>query len=48
MILHNEDDDINNQTPEIKLKVLKNRSGKLGFIKLLFNKNTQKFTELNY
>ena len=48
MILHNEDDDINNQTPEIKLKVLKNRSGRLGFIKLLFNKNTQKFTELNY
>lgn len=48
MILHNEDDDINNQTPEIKLKILKNRSGKLGFIKLLFNKNTQKFTELNY
>lgn len=48
MILHNEDDDINNQIPEIKLKVLKNRSGKLGFMKLLFNKNTQKFTELNY
>lgn len=48
MILHNEEEDINNQTPEIKLKVLKNRSGKLGFMKLLFDKNTQKFTELNY
>ncbi len=44
MIIHNPDkDNPNNQTPEVKILVPKNRSGKLGSLKMVFDKPTQRF-----
>jgi replicative DNA helicase len=47
MIIHNpEKNNQNNQTPEIKLLVPKNRSGRLGSLKMIFDKPTQRFIPL--
>lgn len=44
MIIHNPDkDDPNNQKPEVKILVPKNRSGRLGSLKMIFDKPTQRF-----
>lgn len=44
MIIHNPDkDNPNNQTPEVKILVPKNRSGRLGSIRMVFDKPTQRF-----
>lgn len=44
MIIHNPDkDNPNNQTPEVKILVPKNRSGRLGSLKMVFDKPTQRF-----
>lgn len=44
MIIHNPDkDNPSNQTPEVKILVPKNRSGRLGSLKMVFDKPTQRF-----
>ena len=44
MIIHNPDkDNPNNQTPEVKVLVPKNRGGRLGSLKMIFDKPTQRF-----
>lgn len=43
IMLHNPDKDISNQTPIYDIIIAKNRSGKKGKIKTLFDKNTQTF-----
>lgn len=43
MIIHNQDKDTSNQTPQVKILIPKNRSGKLGRIEMIFDKPTQRF-----
>ena len=43
MIIHNQDKDPTNQTPQVKILIPKNRSGKLGRIEMVFDKPTQRF-----
>lgn len=43
MIIHNQDKDTSNQTPQVKILIPKNRSGKLGRIEMVFDKPTQRF-----
>ena len=43
MIIHNPNPDITNPSPEIKVFVLKNRSGKCGVFRMIFDKPTQRF-----
>lgn len=43
LFLHNPSNDINNQTPEYDLIVAKNRSGRLGKLKIIFYKAIQRF-----
>lgn len=46
MFLHNPNTDIDNQAPQYELIIAKNRSGRLGKIIILFEKNIQKFKEV--
>jgi len=46
LILHNPDKDLSNQTPELKLLIPKNRNGRTGYVKMQYNKSTQKFKEI--
>lgn len=43
MIIHNQEKDPTNQTPQVKILIPKNRSGKLGRIEMVFDKPTQRF-----
>ena len=43
MIIHNQDKDPTNQTPQVKILIPKNRSGRLGRIEMVFDKPTQRF-----
>ena len=43
LFLHNPSNDINDQTPEYDLIVAKNRSGRLGKLKIMFYKAIQRF-----
>ena len=46
MFLHNPSADINNQFPKYDLIIAKNRSGRLGKLSILFEKNIQRFSEI--
>lgn len=43
MIIHNQEKDIKVQSPQVKILIPKNRSGKLGRIEMVFDKPTQRF-----
>ena len=46
LILHNPDKNLDNSMPELKILIPKNRNGQLGYLKMIYNKKTQKFTEV--